>query len=175
MKKILLSFIVGILTGVGILYLVLLFSSETLLTSITALNGEAPRPQRSLFNGKNEYSHEAEGKKIQHIEHLDEEQFQSASGNNADLYQLAGMCKLKISIYGETAYNFRTAYFHQNRLSYMFETQYRTSFEEFPDQKAPESKRIYQETVFNPNSELVQMEFANLLKKYVTPENQKKC
>ncbi|ATO18833.1 hypothetical protein BS636_03710 [Acinetobacter sp. LoGeW2-3] len=172
MKKILLSFIVGILCGVAILYIVLLVSGET-VTSIAGIDDElSPIPSLSTSN---RYTHKAEGQKIQHIEYLEEDEFKSTEGNKADLYQLPGMCKLTIGIYGETIYSSRTAYFHENRLIYMFETDYRTSYGQFPDQKIPESKRIYQEVVFNPNSQLVQDEFSKLLSKYITQENQKKC
>ncbi|MFV5502694.1 MULTISPECIES: hypothetical protein [unclassified Acinetobacter] len=172
MKKVLFSFIVGIICGVTILYITLLVSGET-VTTLAAIDDElSPIPSLSTAN---RYTHKAEGQKIQHIEYLEEDEFKSAEGNKADLYQLTGMCKLTIGIYGETIYSYRTAYFQKNRLIHMLETDYRTSYGQFPDQEVPESKRIYQEVVFNPNSQLVQDEFSTLLSKYITLENQKKC
>ena len=172
MKKLLFSFMAGILCGVTILYITLLVSADT----VTAL-AVIPHKLSSFHSPSTaqQYTHKPQGKKIQHIEYLEEDEFKSSAGNEADLYQLAGMCKLTIGIYGETAYSYRTAYFHKNRLIHMFETDYRTSYGEFPDQEIPESKRIHLEMVFNPNSQLVQEEFSSLLAKYIRPENQKKC
>ena len=172
MKKILLSFIIGVLCGVALLYLSLLVSGKT-VTTLAKIDEELS--SIPSLSSANPYNHKTEGQKIQHIAHLDEEEFRSASGNNADLYQLQEMCKLRIGIQRESIYSYRTAYFSQNRLIHMFETHYRTSYHRQPDKRIPEFKRIYQEIIFNPNSQLIQSEFSDLLSKYISPENQKKC
>jgi hypothetical protein len=172
MKKVLLSFIVGILFGVSILYIVLLVSGKRVTSPTEVHNELSPVPSLSTSN---RYTHKSEGKKIQHIGYLEEDEFKSTEGNEANLYQLPGMCKLTIGLYGETIYSYRTAYFHKNHLIYIFETDYRTSYGQFPDKNTPESKRIYQEIVFNPNSQLVQDEFSKLWSKYISPENKNKC
>jgi hypothetical protein len=172
MKKTIFSFMVGIFCGVAILYITLWVSGET-VTTLAAIDNKLSSI-RSPSNA-NQYTHKAEGQKIQHIEYLEEAEFRSSEGNDANLYQLQGMCKLTIGIYAETAYSYRTAYFHKNRLIHMFETEYRTSYAAFPNQEIPEPKRIYQKVVFNPTSQLVQDEFSNLLSKYISRENQKKC
>lgn len=172
MKKILLSFIAGILCGVAILYITLLVSGET-VTSIAAIDDELS--SIPSLSSANPYNHKTEGEKIQHIQNLDEAEFRPASGNNADLYQIKDMCKLRIGAQGDDIYSYRTAYFSQNHLIYMFETHYRTSYDKRPDEWVPEFKRVYQEIIFNPRSALVQSEFLKLLDKYITPENRKKC
>ena len=172
MKKNLLSFIAGILCGVAILYITLLVSGET-VTSIAAIDDELS--SIPSLSSANPYNHKTEGEKIQHIQNLDEAEFRPASGNNADLYRIKDMCKLRIETQGDDIYSYRTAYFSQNHLIYMFETHYRTSYDKRPDEWVPEFKRVYQEIIFIPRSALVQSEFLKLLDKYITPENRKKC
>ena len=73
------------------------------------------------------------------------------------------MRKLRIGAQGDDIYSYRTTYFSQNHLIYMFETHYRTSYDKRPDELVPEFKRVYQEIIFNPRSALVQSEFLKLL------------
>lgn len=95
MRKILFSFIVGILCGVAILYITLLVSGET-VTSIAAIDDELSSIP-SLSSAAS-YNHKTEGEKIQHIQNLDEAEFRPASANNADLYRIKDMCKLKMGL-----------------------------------------------------------------------------
>ena len=170
MKKILLSFIVGILCGVAILYIVLLVSGET-VTSLTVLDDQAP-PSQTLATTP--YTHKAEGKQIQQIDSLQTGQLQSNENASAQLYHLKKMCKLVIDIQGDTYQAKKTAYFHNNRLIRMLQTEYRSSHNAKPNGNADESELIYTETNFNPDSALIQNEFKDLLKS-ISPENQKKC
>jgi hypothetical protein len=49
-----------------------------------------------------QYSHEAEGRKLQSIEMIEDEEYKSTEGNEASLYQLKDQCKLTLEIYGES-------------------------------------------------------------------------
>lgn len=69
-----------------------------------------------------QYSHEAEGRKLQSIEMIEDEEYKSTEGNEASLYQLKDQCKLTLEIYGESFQSKRSFYFHQNKTLRAFET-----------------------------------------------------
>ncbi len=168
MKKILLSFIVGILVGIAMLYVVLLVSGKT-LTNLATMD-DPGSPSQTLVTTP--YTHKAEGQQIQHFSSFNAPNIPAQS--EAHLYRLKNMCKLVIDIQGQDYIAKRTAYFHDQRLVRMLETEYRTTDDTPPNILTTTSQSIYREILFNPDSLLIQTEFKNLLKT-LDPETLKKC
>jgi len=168
MKKILLSFILGILAGIALLYVVLLVSGKT-LTSLVTMDNPAS-PSQTLVTTP--YTHKAEGQQIQHVSSFNAPNIPAQS--EAHLYRLKNMCKLVIDIQGQDYIAKRTAYFHKNRLVRMLETEYRTTDDTPPNILTTTSQSIYREILFNPDSQLIQNEFKTLLTA-LDPAVLKKC
>ena len=118
--------------------------------------------------------HHAEGKKLQEIEFIEEDDYKSAEGNQAMLYQLHNQCKLIIQINGETVFTYQTIYFHKGKILNIIESTYRSSWGEAPNYNEENPKALFTTTTFNPQSPLTQ-ETINLIQKYVSKTNMKKC
>ncbi len=126
--------------------------------------------------GTDAFNDRDEGKKLQTIEGLPEDEYSTTSGNEATLFQLDNQtCKIKISLIGETYFAYRVIYFDRQKLLSLIENEYRTSWME-PVQVnfEHEEQALYNAKNFNVNSALVQAEFKNLLKKF-NPALIKKC
>lgn len=126
--------------------------------------------------GSSGFNDRDEGKKLQSIEGLPEDEYSTTSGNEATLFQLDNQtCKIKIALIGETYFAYRVLYFHDQKLLSMIQNEYRTSWME-PVQVdfEHEEQALYSAQNFNLDSVLVQAEFKNLLKKF-NPALIKKC
>ena len=151
--KILSALIVGFI--LGLISLIALPQWQQYLPELASSNANA-------FNDLNE------GKKLQTIEDLPEDQYRTTSGNEASLFQLDNQtCKIKISLIGETYFAYRVVYFHDLKLLSLIENEYRTSWTQ-PVQVDFENEKsaLYTSQSINTHSALAQSEFNNLIKKF---------
>ena len=118
--------------------------------------------------------HQEEGKKLQEIEFIEEDDYKSTEGNNATLYQLHDQCKLIIEMNGETYYAYQIIYFSKNKITNFIEIEYRSSYTQRPNYDENDPKAMFTQTLFNPKSPLVQ-EKMGFIKKYINKTNLEKC
>ena len=118
--------------------------------------------------------HHAEGKKLQDIEFIDEDDYKSTEGNQATLYQLKDQCKLVIQMNGETVFAYQTIYFHHEKILNIIESTYRSSWIDSPNYDEENPQALFTTMTFNIQSPLTQSKI-NLIRKYISKANLKKC
>ncbi|OTG84327.1 hypothetical protein B9T33_00585 [Acinetobacter sp. ANC 5054] len=115
------------------------------------------------------YNHDAEGKLLQTVEMLEDEEYKSIEGNEATLYQLDGQCKINLYIFGESYQLLTSFYFHHDRILRAYET-YSTypngGYYAEPDTKDPFKLEKSYLRIMMPNNIKTQLELYQLEKHF---------
>jgi hypothetical protein len=176
--KIMISIIIGLLLG---LYTSIKFPqiqhyfSKIIQQEKPAQSEKKTETKQTIEHPAEKFNDADEKALLQTVDQLDNEEFISTDGNEAFLYKVKDMCKIKVAMVGETYYAYRTIYFHHNQLVHMMETEYRTSRSESVwNNTGNEKNALYSTNEFNLKSKLVQDEFKAIISAF-KPELIQKC
>lgn len=168
--RILFGILLGILLCVG--SVIGLQRFPQLLKSYPQLQAIFPQ----LYNS-HQYNHDAEGKVLQILEMLEDEEYKSTEGNEATLYQLDDQCKINLYVFGESYQNLTSYYFHKGQILRAYQTHLtypNGGFYAEPNTKEPFKLDKSFLKIMMPNNTQSQLEFRQL-QKHFKPELIKKC
>ncbi|WP_180123779.1 hypothetical protein [Acinetobacter sp. YH12097] len=124
-----------------------------------------------------QYNHDAEGKLLQTLEMLDDEEYKSTEGNEATLYQLDGQCKINLYVFGESNQSLTSYYFHNDQILRAYETNLiypNGGFNPVPNTKEPFKLEKSYLRIMMPNSIKTELEFERI-KNHFKPAFIKAC
>lgn len=156
--RILFGILLGILLCVG--SVIGLQRFPQLLKSYPQLQAIFPQ----LYNS-HQYNHDAEGKLLQTLEMLDDEEYKSTEGNEVTLYQLDDQCKINLYVFGESYQSLTSYYFHKGQILRAYET-YLTypngGFYAEPNTKEPFKLEKSYLRIMMPNNIETELEFKQI-------------
>lgn len=122
------------------------------------------------------FTNEDEGLKLQTNKMISYKDYSSTEGKTADLFKLNHQCKIRVTIGGENALNYRTFYFTDDKLSHAMAATYHYPSDNLSSKETDNAfvHALFSEETLNPQNPQVIDEFKFLTTQF-TPEQVQAC